>query len=104
APVPPPGCPAHGRIPLYGPDFAADPQAYYTYLRHHGPVAPFELAPGVDATLVTDYATALHLLQDNAAFRKHARHWRDFNEGIIAPDSPVVPPQIGRASRRARVT
>lgn len=91
APVPPPGCPAHGRIPLYGPDFAADPQAYYTYLRHHGPVAPVELAPGVDATLVTDYATALHLLQDNAAFRKDARHWRDFNEGLIAPDSPVVP-------------
>src|SRR5690606_1262965 len=37
------------------------------------------------------YDTALHLLQDNAACRKDARHWRDFNEGLIAPDSPVVP-------------
>ncbi|MFJ5774582.1 cytochrome P450 [Streptomyces sp. NPDC093094] len=93
-PVPPPGCPAHavgGRIPLYGPEFAADPHAYYTYLRHYGPTAPVELAPGVDATLVTDYTTALRLLQDNGAFRKDARRWRAFNEGLIPPNSPVVP-------------
>ncbi|MEU2280397.1 cytochrome P450 [Streptomyces sp. NPDC013178] len=94
APVPPPGCPAHhsgGRVPLYGPEFAADPQAYYTYLRHYGPTAPVEIAPGVEATLVTDYATALQLLQDSGSFRKDARRWRDFNEGRVAPDSPVAP-------------
>ncbi|MFR9794802.1 cytochrome P450 [Streptomyces sp. MS06] len=94
APVPPPGCPAHGsggRVPLHGPEFAADPQAYYAYLRHYGPTAPVELAPGVGATLVTDYATALHLLQDSGSFRKDARRWRDFAEGRIPPDSPVVP-------------
>ncbi|HEY9372445.1 cytochrome P450 [Streptomyces sp.] len=93
-PVPPPGCPAHaagGRIPLYGPEFAADPQAYYAYLRHYGPTAPVELAPGVEATLVTDYPAALQLLQDNGSFRKDARRWRAFNEGLIPPDSPVVP-------------
>ncbi|MER7194798.1 cytochrome P450 [Streptomyces flaveolus] len=91
--VPPPGCPAHadGRIPLFGPDFAADPHAYYDYARAHGPTAPVELAPGVDASLVTDYTTALRLLQDNGTFRKDARRWRDFNEGLIPPDSPVVP-------------
>ncbi|MGW0883699.1 cytochrome P450 [Streptomyces sp. NPDC002671] len=94
APVPPPGCPAHafgGRIPLYGAEFAADPQAYYAYLRHYGPTAPVELAPGVDATLVTDYPTALQLLQDNGSFRKDARRWRAFTEGRIPPDSPVAP-------------
>ncbi|MEU5338647.1 cytochrome P450 [Streptomyces asoensis] len=94
APVPPPGCPAHqpgGRVPLFGPEFAADPQAYYTYLRHYGPTAPVEIAPGVEATLVTEYATALQLLQDSGSFRKDARRWRDFNEGRIAPDSPVLP-------------
>ncbi|QES51383.1 cytochrome [Streptomyces venezuelae] len=94
APVPPPGCPAHdagGRVPLYGPEFAADPQAYYTYLRHYGPTAPVEIAPGVDATLVTDYTTALQLLQDSGSFRKDARRWRDLNEGRISPDNPVVP-------------
>ncbi|HEY8981331.1 MAG TPA: cytochrome P450 [Streptomyces sp.] len=93
-PVPPPGCPAHnsgGRVPLYGPEFAADPQSYYTYLRHYGPSAPVEIAPGVEATLVTDYATALQLLQDTGSFRKDARRWRDLNEGKVAPDSPVAP-------------
>ena len=75
-PVPPPGCPAHGsggRVPLYGPEFAADPQAYYSYLRHFGAAAPVELAPGVEATLVTDYSSALRLLQDSASFRKDSR-------------------------------
>ncbi|MFE7649066.1 cytochrome P450 [Streptomyces phaeoluteigriseus] len=94
APVPPPGCPAHNsgaRVPLHGPEFAADPQAYYSYLRHYGPTAPVELAPGVEATLVTDYATALQLLQDSGSFRKDARRWRHFNEGKISPDSPVAP-------------
>ncbi|MER6789668.1 cytochrome P450 [Streptomyces sp. NPDC000658] len=94
APVPPPGCPAHqpgGRVPLHGPEFAADPQAYYSYLRHYGPTAPVELAPGVEATLVTDYATALQLLQDSGSFRKDARRWRDLNEGRVSPDSPVAP-------------
>ncbi|MEU3252242.1 cytochrome P450 [Streptomyces sp. NPDC006997] len=93
-PVPPPGCPAHGsggRVPLYGPEFAADPQAYYEFLRHYGPAAPVELSPGVEATLVTDYATALQLLQDSTSFRKDARRWRAFNEGKISPDSPVAP-------------
>lgn len=93
APVPPPGCPAHqvgGRVPLHGPGFAADPQAYYTYLRHYGPTAPVELAPGVEATLVTDYSTALQLLQDSGSFRKDARRWRELNEGRISPDNPVA--------------
>jgi hypothetical protein len=40
------GCPArHGRMPLYGPEFAADPAATYRVLREYGPVAPVELAP-----------------------------------------------------------
>lgn len=93
-PVPPPGCPAHaagGRVPLYTPEFAADPQAYYDYLRHYGPTAPVELAPGVEATLVTDYQTALRLLQDSGTFRKDARRWRDLAEGKLPADSPVVP-------------
>ncbi|MFI2413792.1 cytochrome P450 [Streptomyces sp. NPDC018947] len=94
APLPPPGCPAHGsggRVPLYGPEFAAAPQEYYEYLRHFGPAAPVELAPGVEATLVTDYAAALQLLQDSGTYRKDARRWRAYNEGKIGPDNPVAP-------------
>ncbi|MER7795370.1 cytochrome P450 [Streptomyces sp. NPDC097640] len=93
-PEPPPGCPAHNsgrRVPMYGPEFAADPQAYYTYMRHFGPTAPVELAPGVNATLVTDYSAALQLLQNPDAFRKDSRRWRDFNEGKVSPSSPVLP-------------
>ncbi|WUH92139.1 cytochrome P450 [Streptomyces sp. NBC_00433] len=90
-PSPPPGCPAHGRVPLYGPDFAADPNAYYAWMRNYGATAPVELAPGVNATLVTDYLAALQLLQNPDTFRKDSRHWRDFNQGLISPNSPVVP-------------
>ncbi|MFG2333004.1 cytochrome P450 [Streptomyces sp. NPDC048604] len=94
-PLPPPGCPAHdsgGRVPLYGPEFAADPQAYYAYLRHYGPTAPVELAPGVEATLVTDYATARRLLQNSGpGFSRDSRRWRELNEGRVPLDSPVLP-------------
>jgi cytochrome P450 len=31
------------------------------------------------------------LLQNAGAFRKDSRRWRDFNEGVISPDSPVLP-------------
>jgi cytochrome P450 len=90
-PSPPPGCPAHGRVPLYGPEFAADPNSYYAWLRHYGATAPVELAPGVEATLVTDYSAALQLLQNPDIFRKDARRWRDLNDGKVSPNSPVVP-------------
>lgn len=91
---PPPGCPAHGsgkRVPLYGPEFAADPGAFYAHLRSYGPAAPVELSPGVEATLVTDYAAALQVLQNPDTFAKDARRWRAFNEGKVSPKSPVVP-------------
>jgi cytochrome P450 len=75
---------------LYGPEFAADPQAYYEALRTLGPAAPVELAPGVDATLVTDYAAALHVLQNPDAFTRDARRWRALREGDMPADSPVL--------------
>ncbi|SEG88422.1 Cytochrome P450 [Actinacidiphila yanglinensis] len=90
-PSPPPGCPAHGRVPLHGAEFQADPDSYYAWMRNFGPTAPVELAPGVEATLVTDYTAALQLLQDPDTFRKDSRRWRAFNEGKISPNSPVVP-------------
>src|SRR4051812_19835111 len=76
---------------MYGPEFAADPNAYYEWMRNFGATAPVELAPGVNATLVTDYLAALQLLQNPDTFRKDSRNWRDFNHGLISPTSPVVP-------------
>ncbi|MEU5050477.1 cytochrome P450 [Streptomyces sp. NPDC021096] len=110
-PMPPPGCPAHQApqpypphqarqappayqglgTPLYGPDFAADPQAVYHRLRQYGPAAPVELAPRVQATLVTDYRAALEVLRSPDRFVKDARHWRALADGRVAPDNPVVP-------------
>ncbi|MFD8545897.1 cytochrome P450 [Streptomyces sp. NPDC059649] len=97
--TPPPGCPAHAdgaAAPLYGPEFAADPHGFYERLRKHGPVAPVELAPGVAAELVTDYATALHILQNPDTFARDSRRWRALNEGLIPLDSPVLPMMMYR--------
>ncbi|UCM91282.1 cytochrome P450 [Streptomyces marincola] len=98
--TPPPGCPAHNggrpapdaatRIPLYGPEFAARPQEFYEAMRAYGPAAPVELAPGVEATLVTDYAAALQVLQNPDVFTRDSRRWRALEDGTIPPDSPVL--------------
>ncbi|MDI5961484.1 cytochrome P450 [Streptantibioticus silvisoli] len=96
-PVPPPGCPAHaGAAKLYGPQFAQDPAATYERLRANGPFAPVELAPGVEATLVTGYEAALRVLRGTDAFGKDARRWKALNEGRIPADSPILPMMIHR--------
>uniref|UniRef100_A0AAU3GMY8 Cytochrome P450 n=1 Tax=Streptomyces sp. NBC_01401 TaxID=2903854 RepID=A0AAU3GMY8_9ACTN len=96
-PAPPPGCPAHGSgVPLYGPEFAADPHGFYEYLRTFGPAAPVELSPGVHASLVTDYAAALHVLQNPETFVRDARRWRALNAGEVPLDSAIVPMMLYR--------
>ncbi|MFF7991631.1 cytochrome P450 [Kitasatospora xanthocidica] len=73
--------------PIHGPVFAADPQLVYERLRRHGPVAPVEIAPGVEALLVTDYQAALDLLRDTDTFSKDSRAW----QRTLPPDSPLLP-------------
>ncbi|MFF2147972.1 cytochrome P450 [Kitasatospora sp. NPDC058190] len=73
--------------PIYGPVFAADPQLVYERLRRHGAVAPVEIAPGVDALLVTDYQAALDLLRDTDTFSKDSRAW----QRTVPSDSPLLP-------------
>jgi cytochrome P450 len=75
---------------MYGPDFAADPGSVYAWMREFGPFAPVQLAPGVDATLVTGYEAALHVLRSGDTFNKDARRWRAMNDGTVAQDSPVA--------------
>ncbi len=89
---PPPGCPMHaGRIPLYGEEFAADPDAVYAELRAHGPAGPVDIAPGVEATLVTSHEAALRVLQNPGLFARDSRRWAALNEGRVPLDSPVLP-------------
>lgn len=86
-------CPAHrGRMPLHGPEFAADPAATYRALREHGPVVPVELAPDVPASLVVGYAAALDVLRNPTAFPRDPRRW----QAKMPPDCPVLPMMMYR--------
>jgi cytochrome P450 len=81
-------CPAHnGRMPMYGPEFAADPASTYQALREYGPVAPVELAPGVPASLVVGYNAALDVLRNPSTFPRDPRPW----QAKMPPDCPVLP-------------
>ncbi|MEV4555949.1 cytochrome P450 [Kitasatospora sp. NPDC049285] len=75
------------RTALYGPAFAADPHGHYARLRDRGPLAPVELAPGVDAWLVTDYHVALEILRDTDTWTRDPRPWQAHQP----VDSPVLP-------------
>ncbi|MFJ2201270.1 cytochrome P450 [Streptomyces violaceusniger] len=109
-PVPPPGCPAHAgpaeavgatgqsaAVPMYGPEFAADPHGTYARMRAtHGPIAPVELTPGVYASLVTSYPLGLEILRDTERFAKDPRGWRAMADGSVGPDNPVAPMMMYR--------
>ncbi|WP_246495242.1 cytochrome P450 [Streptomyces zagrosensis] len=81
---------------MYGPDFAADPAAAYQRMRRFGPAAPVQLAPGVDATLITGYQAALSVLRSPETFVKDPRRWRALANGQVPMDSPVVPMMMYR--------
>ncbi|MFD8594155.1 cytochrome P450 [Kitasatospora sp. NPDC059646] len=75
------------RTALYGPQFAARPHAHYARLRDRGPLAPVELAPGIDAWLVTDYHVALEILRDTDTWTRDPRAW----QATQPADSPILP-------------
>ncbi|MET0234799.1 MAG: cytochrome P450 [Kibdelosporangium sp.] len=86
-------CPVqHGRMPLYGPEFAADPAATYQVLRQYGPVAPVELAPGVPASLVVGYEAALDVLRNPNTFPRNPLAWQE----KMPADCPVLPMMMYR--------
>ncbi|MEW2549461.1 cytochrome P450 [Streptomyces sp. NPDC047002] len=91
--TPPPGCPAHaasGPVPLWGPEFAADPHQIYSHLRSMGAAAAVEVAPGVPVTLVTGYKAARSVLQDPRRFVRDSDRWEAYHSGGIPHDSPVL--------------
>ncbi|WP_181718888.1 cytochrome P450 [Nocardia gipuzkoensis] len=76
------------RIPLYSTEFAADPHSAYRRMRaRYGSLAPVELAPGVPATLVIGYHTAVRIVNDPDHFPADPRTWQQ----SIAADCPVLP-------------
>jgi cytochrome P450 len=80
--------------PLGGPQFAADPHAVYDQLRQQygATVAPIELSPGVPATLVLGYNTALAVSRDPHTFPKNPRVWQH----TVPQDCPVLPMMMYR--------
>lgn len=87
----PAGCPAHGKVQLFGPDFGSDPERVYDHLRSLGPSAPVDIAPGVEVELVTSYDAALYILQNPSLFVRDSRRWNALNEGRVPADSPALP-------------
>lgn len=70
------------------PEFAADPHGAYEGMRRdHGAMVPIELSPGVPATLVINYRTALRILNDPEHFPADPRIWQE----TIPEDSPIRP-------------
>ncbi|MBY8880873.1 cytochrome P450 [Actinacidiphila acidipaludis] len=88
---PPPGCPAHENLKLYGPAFGANPDSHYNYLRAMGPIATVDIADGVEVRLVTAYTTALEVLKNSNLFIRDSRTWRALQEGRVDPNSPALP-------------
>jgi cytochrome P450 len=75
-------------VPLYAPEFAADPHRYYREMRaRFGSLAPVELAPEVPATLVIGYRAALRILNDPDHFPADPRTW----EQNIPAECPILP-------------
>ncbi|MFG3659698.1 cytochrome P450 [Streptomyces sp. NPDC047706] len=87
----PAGCPAHGNVPLYGPEFGSDPERQYAHLRSLGHSAPVDIAPGVQVELVTSYDASLYILQNPALFVRDSRRWNALSEGRVPADSPALP-------------
>ncbi|MEU6560430.1 cytochrome P450 [Nocardia nova] len=64
-------------FPIYSTEFNLDPHAVYDELRaRFGALAPVELAPGVPATLVVGYHTAVRILHDPDHFPADPRSWQ----------------------------
>ncbi|WP_433206414.1 cytochrome P450 [Nocardia sp. CA-107356] len=76
------------RVALYSSAFAADPHRAYREMRErYGSLVPVDLAPGVPATLVIGYRTAIHILYDPDLFSADPRTW----QSDIPSDCPVLP-------------
>lgn len=90
------------RVALYTEEYAADPHHWFTQMRRrHETLAPVELAPGIPATLVIGYHTAIRIFNDPEHFPADARSW----EKSVPADHPLMPmmawrPNVMRSTGR----
>ncbi|WP_460699179.1 cytochrome P450 family protein [Nocardia thraciensis] len=76
------------RVAIYSEEFAADPHRAYREMRNkYGALVPVEMWPGVPATLVVNYRTAVRILNDPDHFPADPSKWQQ-----NAPaDIPIMP-------------
>lgn len=76
------------RVALYTEEYAADPHRVFAQMRsRHKSLASVELAPGIPATLVIGYHTAIRIFNDPQHFPADARSW----EKTVPADHPLMP-------------
>jgi cytochrome P450 len=76
------------RVSLYSAEFAADPHlAYREMRRRFGTMVPVDIYPGVPATLVLGYRTAVRILNDPEHFSADPRTWQK----SVPSDLPILP-------------
>jgi cytochrome P450 len=76
------------RVSLYSEEFAQDPhRAYRDMRRQYGSLVPVDLSPGVPATLVIGYHTAVRILNDPDHFPADPRTWQQNVPG----ECPILP-------------
>jgi cytochrome P450 len=76
------------RFSLYSQEFAEDPhRAYREMRRQYGSLVPVDLSPGVPATLVIGYHTAVRILNDPDHFPADPRAWQK----DIPGECPILP-------------
>ncbi|WP_051132893.1 cytochrome P450 [Nocardia paucivorans] len=104
------GCPysapgqtdAPTRVALYTEEYAADPHRVFAEMRRrHRTLVPVDLAPGIPATLVIGYHTAIRIFNDPEHFPADARAW----EKTVPADHPLMPmmawrPNVMRSTGR----
>ena len=77
-------------VPIYDEAFAADPHGAYKQMREtFGPLVPVEMWPGVPATLVIKYRTAVRILNDHERFPADPSIWQKTAPANI-PIMPMV--------------
>lgn len=83
---------AGGLRRLYGPEAEADPVGLYEKLRaEYGEVAPVLLHGDLPAWLIVGHSANLTAMRTPSRFSRDSRRWRAFQEGQVAPDSPLMP-------------
>lgn len=76
------------RIPIYSAEFAADPHGYYRRMRsEYGSLVPVDIWPGVPATLVINYTTAVRILGDCDHFPADPSTWQK----TVPSGCPIMP-------------